>query len=205
MIKTDSLKKKSGNESTALFSNGEEIIFSTEELCAFHIREGREYSETEYEELINKVMIQRAKLKVMPYVIYTKRTEKQVCEKIVAEGFASEVAALLVEELKEKEYISDKDYVLSYLKKTGDKGDSRQKIFFDLKNKGVAASLVEEVLAEMDFDDYKQAEIALNKKLRTGGKKDYNKLSGFLLRKGFSGAIVRKVLQEFQIGRNEEY
>ena len=76
MIRTENIKKLSGNESTACFSNGENYTFSTEELCAFHIREGREYTQEEYETLIHNVTVQRAKLIVMPYVIYTKRTEK---------------------------------------------------------------------------------------------------------------------------------
>jgi len=205
MIRTENIKKLSGNESTACFSNGENYTFSTEELCAFHIREGREYTQEEYETLIHNVTVQRAKLIVMPYVIYTKRTEKQVYDKIKSSGYSEEVASALTEELKEKEYIDDRDYCRKYIKKSLDKGDSIQKMLYDLKEKGVSLSVAEEVMQEFSPEDVDQARILLNKKLRTGGKKDYNKLAGYLLRKGFPGGIVRKVLQESDIGRNEEY
>lgn len=208
MIKTETLKKISDGRSTAYFSNGEIIEFSIEELCAFHIREGREYSLEEYEALIHNVMCQRAKSVVMPYVVYTKRTEKQVYDKIKDSGFTDEVAVSLVSELKEKEYISDKDYCRSFIKKTLEKGESKQKILWELKNKGVSVNVAEEVYKEFSPDELNQAIKSLNKKLRTGGKKDYNKLYGFLQRKGFSAGIARKALQEIDVKRNvgnEEY
>lgn len=205
MIKTERLIKNSGEESTAYFSNGEELTFSAEELCAFHIRESREYSQEEYEELILKVMCQRAKTKVMPYVIFSKKTEKQVYDKIIENGFSEQVAETLTEELADKGYIDDREYCRSYMKKALDKGLSTQKIVWDLRSKGVNQACAEEILQDFSPDEVAFAKNALNKKLRTGGEKDYNKLYGFLVRKGFSGEISRKVLQESGIGKDEEY
>ncbi len=208
MIKTETLKKISGGRSTAYFSNGENIEFSIEELCAFHIREGREYEEEEYLSLVANVMCQRAKTIVMPYVVYTRRTEKQVYDKIKEAGFSSDIAKSLCVELTEKEYINDKEYTKSFVKKSVEKGASRQKIFYDLKAKGVAATVIEEVLDELLVDELSQAIFSLNKKLRTGGQKDYNKLYAFLVRKGFSPGTARKALQEFNVSgnvSNEEY
>ncbi len=205
MITTETLKKNSGLDSTAYFSNGDELTLSVEELCAFHIREGRKYSQEEYEQLILKIMCQRAKSKIMPYVVFTKRTEKQIYDKITENGFSVDVAEVLTEELKEKEYIDDREYSRSYIKKSIAKGLSKQKIIWDLKNKGVSQIIAEEILQEISPDELALAENALNKKLRTGGKKDYNKLYAFLMRKGFTGEIARKVLQESGIERDEKY
>ena len=69
----------------------------------------------------------------------------------------------------------------------------------ELRQKGVGEAVIEEVLNEFSADDTNAARTLLNKKLRTGGEKDYNKLYSFLMRKGFSGETVRKVLQETEI------
>ena len=94
------------------------------------------------------------------------------------------------------------------VKKSVEKGASKQKILYDLKAKGVSATITQEVLDELSVDELSQAINSLNKKLRTGGQKDYNKLYGFLVRKGFSPGTARKALQEFDLSgnvSNEEY
>lgn len=200
MIRVDRLTEASEGLCTVFFSNGEEQVFSEEELCAFHIISDRVYTEEQYRDLIDSVFCQRAKEKVMPYVLFSRRTEKQVFDKIISLGFPASAAEALVRELTDKEYLNDRAYCRSYVKKAAEKkGYSRNRIRLELKQKGLSDALIEEAFEELSFEDTDAARMVLNKKLRTAGERDYNKLCVFLMRKGFSGDTARKVIQETEI------
>ncbi len=197
MIVVEQIKEGSSGQCTVIFDNGEEFEFSREELCAFHITLRKEYSEDKLAAVIDKVMCERAKEKAMRYVTFSKKTGRQVFDKIVNLGFQEHIAELLVQELTEKEYINDREYCRSYLRQaTGTKAYSICRIRMELRQRGVDETVIEEALNEFCVDDINSARTLLNKKLRAGSERDYNKLYSFLMRKGFSGETVRKVLQE---------
>lgn len=196
MICVEQIQACSSGQHTVTFSNGEAFTFSAEELCAFHICVQKEYSEEQFASLIDKVLCERAKGKIMRFVTFSRKTGGQVFEKIIGLGFPEHIAQQLVQELTEKGYLDDREYCCSYLKAAAAKGYSRSRIQMELRHKGVDETVLREILAEFPADDISSARKVLNKKLRTGGERDYNKLYAFLMRKGFSGETVRKVLQE---------
>ncbi len=196
MISVAQIQERSTGQHTVVFSNGEAFDFSAEELCAFHIRLQKEYSEEQLAALIDKAQCERAKGKIMRFVTFSPKTGRQVFEKIVSLGFPEHVAQQLVQELTEKAYIDDREYCRSYLRAAGAKSYSQNRIRAEFRQKGVDETVIREILEEFSVDDISSARKILNKKLRTGGERDYNKLYAFLMRKGFSGETVRKVLQE---------
>ena len=199
MVHVEQMQEGSSGQHTVIFDNGETFEFSAEELCAFHVGLQKEYTEEEFADLLDKVLCERAKGKVMGYVAFSKKTGRQVFEKIVSLGFSDRIAELLVQELTEKGYIDDRAYCCAYVRQaTGSKAYSVSRIQMELRQKGVPESVIEEILEEFSVDDTAAARQALNKKLRTGGERDYNKLYAFLMRKGFSSETVRKVLQEIE-------
>lgn len=200
MIRVEQMQEGSSGRCTVIFDNGEEFEFSKEELCAFHISPQKTYSENQLAAILDKVTCERAKEKVIRYVTFSKKTGRQVFDKIVNLGFETDIAEQLVQELTEKEYIDDREYCRSYVRQAiGTKAYSINRIKMELRQKGVGEAVIEEVLNEFSADDTNAARTLLNKKLRAGGEKDYNKLYSFLMRKGFSGETVRKVLQETEI------
>ena len=206
MIRTDKVDLKSTEECTAHFSNGQDMTFTYEELCAFHIREGREYEDGDFADLMITVQCERAKTRVMPFVVFKKRTKAQVRERVLEAGFDQEVADSLTDELEAKGYIDDREFCRSFIRDSLErKGASVRKTLWDLESKGIARRLAEEMLAESGADDNAAAAGALEKKLRSGAPKDYNKLYAFLTRRGFSGAVADKVLRESGIERFKEY
>lgn len=197
MIIVERIQKGSSGKHTVIFNNGETKEFSEEELCAFHISPNREYSEEQFAAVMDKVLCERAKGQIMPYITFSKKTGRQIFEKILYLGFPERIAEQLVQELTEKAYIDDRAYCRSYVKQaSGAKSYSLSRIKLELRHRGVDDTVIEEVLQEFSVDDVSSARKLLNKKLRTAGKRDYNKLYSFLMRKGFSGETVRKVLQE---------
>ncbi len=197
MIIVERIQEGSSGKHTVIFSNGEAMEFSEEELCAFHISPNREYSEEQFAAVMDKVLCERAKGQIMRYVTFSKKTGRQVFEKILYLGFPEGIAEQLVQELTEKAYIDDREYCRSYVKQaSGAKNYSLSRIKLELRYRGVDDTVIEEVLQEFSVDDVSSARKLLNKKLRRAGERDYNKLYSFLMRKGFSGETVRKVLQE---------
>lgn len=206
MIFVSEINKKTKNESTAHFSNGLVMDFTPEELCAFHIYEGRDFEDDKFEKVISKVWTERAKAKVIASVLYSPKTAKQVRDKVLHEGFSFDVAEKLTEELKEKGYINDAVYAEKYIARAiKSKPDSIAKIKATLMGKGISAEDISKAMENLEPDDSEMAVRVLEKKLHRSGDKDYNKLCGFLSRKGFSSGAVRHALDHFNIERKNEY
>lgn len=206
MILVSAVNKKSKDECTAHFSNGMVMNFTAEELCAFHIKEGREFEEPKFEQVISKVWTERAKAKVMASVLYSPKTSKQVRDKILKEGFDEAVADKLVDELVQKGYVDDEAYAERYIKRAvKSKPNSVLKITADLRGKGISGEIISKAFKNLAPDEDEMALRALEKKLHQSRDKDYNKLCGFLLRKGFPAGAVRKALEHFGIEKNNEY
>lgn len=206
MILVSAVNKKSKDECTAHFSNGMVMNFTAEELCAFHIKEGREFEEPKFEQVISKVWTERAKAKVMASVLYSPKTSKQVRDKIQKEGFDEAVADKLVDELVQKGYVDDEAYAERYIKRAvKSKPNSVLKITADLRGKGIPGEIISKAFKNLAPDEDEMALRALEKKLHQSRDKDYNKLCGFLLRKGFPAGAVRKALEHFGIEKNNEY
>ena len=206
MILVSAVNKKSKDECTAHFSNGMVMNFTAEELCAFHIKEGREFEEPKFEQVISKVWTERAKAKVMSSVLYSPKTSKQVKDKILKEGFNENVADKLVDELTEKGYIDDEAYAERFIKKAiKSKPNSVMKITADLRGKGISGEVISRAIKNLTPDEDEMALRALEKKLHQSRDKDYNKLYGFLSRKGFPSGAARKALEHFGIEKDNEY
>ena len=195
-----------GTECTAHFSNGTVMDFTTEELCSFHIYEGREYEDDAFGEIISKVLTERAKAKVIGSVLYSPKTSGQVRDRILREGFSTETADALVEELVQKGYINDYAYAEGIIRKAiKSKPESILKITVDLKNKGISDEIIREAIKNNELDEEELATRALEKKLRTSREKEYNKLYSFLMRKGFTADAVRKAMKNCNVEKNNEY
>ena len=92
------------------FDSGETFGFSAEELCAFHIDEGKYFCEETWAEVYHRILCERAKGKVMSFVTFSRKTGGQVFDRVVSLGFSEAVAESLVTELAEKGYIDDLSY-----------------------------------------------------------------------------------------------
>lgn len=132
------------------------------------------------------------------------RTEKEIIQKMKLKGYEEDTIQGVIKKLTELGYINDEVFAEMYTEdkqKLGKLGGNRIKQ--ELMQKGVSREIAQKVVEERTDKDeeYETAlEIGTRKYEQTYHKdekrKAYQKLSAFLVRKGYSFDIVSRVVKE---------
>ncbi len=142
--------------------------------------------------------------KLMKYVLFKKRTRKEVKEKCRILNYEEDYTEDVLNYLEENDYINDEVYTQKYLadvKKL--KTVSITEIKQDLLRRGVEESIIEKYLNE-DLQEFElqNAMKLIQKKSRT---MEIPKIKRFLQNKGYSYDIIRKAIDNCsEIEDNEE-
>lgn len=125
--------------------------------------------------------------KLMKYVIFKRRTEKEVRQKCQKLQYTEEYIEEIIEYLMENNYINDKLYVEKYIQNTIRlKTSSVYEIKIDLIRRGVNEEHIEEYLNKkiLELEEYeKESAIKLAKKKSTNA--EIEKIKKYLMSKGY--------------------
>ncbi len=146
----------------------------------------------------------KARLRAVHLLEYRDRTEKEMRRKLQQGGYPAEVIEETMEYLRSYGYIDDKRYAARYLgSRLEQKG--RRRLFQELQQKGITASVIQEAWEELCLDgeahEDEKEQIGRLAERKTGRRKnlspkEYQRLTGFLARRGFSWEDISCVFQE---------
>ena len=111
-----------------------------------------------------------------------------------SDDFCEIIIEDIIEDLKEKNWLSDERLVSTYLNSKGNLyGEKR--IWFELKKIGIDHQVIEKILQTFEFCDHEKAEILLGKKFKGQATsiKEKVKRRDYLMRRGFSCSISNKL------------
>lgn len=171
------------------------------ELRQYHIREGEELSEQDYEEITKKLLPKRAKLRAMNLLKSRPYTEHDLRQKLSLNGYPAEVLEEAIAYVRSYHYLDDRQYALDYIayrKET----KTFQQLKQSLLQKGVTGELITECYEELVGGEKKALEEEQILKFLL--KKNYcaesctyeekQRLMAALYRKGFSSDAIHHAL-----------
>ena len=137
----------------------------------------------------------KAKTKVMNYIMYKKRTEYEVknkFSKILEENLLNDI----IEYVKEAGYLSDTEYIkraVSEFKMINNL--SRKEISYKLYSKGIARDLIEDYFSEHS-EDLHEYELASAKKIaiKKANTMDEEEIKNYLRKKGYREDIIKEAI-----------
>ena len=141
----------------------------------------------------------REKTKVLKYVIYKKRTEREIRLKFkstIEENLLEDI----IEDLKENGYISDKAYVQRAVNEyMALKNLSIKELKYKLSAKGISSSDIEDYISnnyeELEEYEKKSAEnIALKKSVNM----DEDEIRTYLMKKGYREENIREAMENLE-------
>ena len=169
------------------------------ELFRYRIQEDGELSEEVYQEIREKVVLKRAKLRAMHLLNGMDRTESQLRTKLLNGDYPADIVDEAIAYVKSFGYINDESYIRRFIESKRN-SKSKKEIYALLMKKGVDMERVREILSE-----YYSAEDSLNAIRDLLRKKRYDpksatdqemrKIYGYLARKGFGYEDIRQVIQ----------
>ena len=157
------------------------------------------------QDYIDNVLRAEEQLKVTNHALnllsFRQRSSKEIYTALKRKGYEDSYIEVTIRYLELNKYIDDRAFAISFIndKRNLNKYGSNR-IKYELYNKGISKEIIEETLDVNTDDEYMIALEVANKKIATYKGQDnnsvYNKLGGFLQRKGYSYDLVSKVLRE---------
>ncbi len=168
------------------------------ELLQYHINEGESISEETVSEILEKVLVKRAKLRALHLMNVMDRTEKGLRQKLRDNHYPEEVIEKAITYVKSYGYVEDERYANQFIQNRKLK-KSRRELECEMLKKGLSRDVVSCML-ETQYDKEDEVEtvrrIAEKKGYREGMEDvEKKKIFDFLVRKGFSYDTIRQVLQ----------
>ena len=171
------------------------------ELRLYHVAEGREIDEKDYEEIMCVVLPKRAKLRAMNLLQKRSYTEKQLTDKLKEGCYPQKIVEEAIAYVKSFRYIDDLQYATDYIT-CYEERKSLKKIEMELLQRGISKAILKKALEDWEENGGKQDESSmikelLEKKHYTGDCdiKEKRRIYAFLLRKGYSPERVQEAMR----------
>ncbi|WP_040212038.1 recombination regulator RecX [Clostridium polynesiense] len=178
------------------FSCHTEIVFK------HNLSEGREVDIKYLEDIVKEDNFLKAKSAAFKIIEKSYKTEKEIEDKLILKGFDKETVEKIKALLKEYDFMNDEKYVKAFIKDNLKK-QGKRKMLYSLSNKGVEEGIIKKELDKIqkkDLEKYAE-EIAYKKysqlKKRESDKwKLANKLTSFMLSKGYEYEMVKDIVKK---------
>ncbi len=175
-----------------------QFAFSLNALEAAKLRHGQTVTEEDLTQLQERDMVAQAVDKGAVLLSYRPRSVQEVRQQLQRKGFSPSVIEQAIARLQALRYLDDEAFARFWVEsRANHKQLSQRALRYELKKKGIADDVIDEVLrAADDTESALQAAAAYARKLRGHAPQHFKeKLEQFLQRRGFSYSESRHATQ----------
>ena len=163
----------------------------------YRLKEGLEIDRERLEFLRTETERESACEKGVKYVSKTQKTEKEMRDHLYSKGFEKDAVEYAIKKLKQYDYINDELYAKNFVRYKS-KTDGKKKIEYELKTKGISPKIINDTLADFDFDDGVVRSLAEKYlKGKTRDIKTKQKAYRYLASRGFSSSEILSAISPF--------
>ena len=139
----------------------------------------------------------KAKTKVMNYIMYKKRTEYEVKNKF-SKTLEENLLDDIIEYVKEAGYLSDTEYIKRAISEFQALNNmSRKEIKYKLYSKGIENGLIEDYFSDkIDELYYYELKSAKNIFIKKQSTMDEDEIKNYLRKKGYREEIIKKAIED---------
>ena len=177
------------------------FVLYKDELKRFGIKQGEDLAQENYEKIQNEVLLKRAKKRAMHLLEDMDRTESALREKLKAGQYPENAISGAIEYVRSFRYLDDARYAENFVVSRKDT-KSKREIKALLSQKGVSDDLIclafEQCYSE-DSEEEAIRRILRKKKVdpERMEEQEYQKILGYLARKGFRYEVIRHVISDY--------
>lgn len=198
---TDIQKQKRNRTRVSIFIDGEFVCGLDEiAVATARLKIGDEITADELKSVMEKSELNSAFERAVGYLSIAPRAKKEIYKYLLDKGYDKAVIMQTIDKLVAYHYIDDYLYAQTYIKSKSKKYGSFR-ISAELKQKGIAQSVIDELLDDAPEDNI--TDIA-QKYIKSHKPADKQKLKRFLAGRGFSwdsiNAVVAQLSSEFDGG-----
>lgn len=192
-------QKKSGRVNVYL--DGEFAFgIDLDNLVRFGIKVEKEFTTEEINKIIHEAEFQKTFIKLLNYSTLRPRSEKELFDWLKRKKVPEKIYKRLFDRLKRLELLNDEKFAQWWVEQRLEfKKKSIKELKYELLQKGIDKNIIENVISSVDIDELKLAIYQYNKSKYKWNKFDsrvkIEKVSAFLVRKGFNWDIIQNVIK----------
>lgn len=180
------------------FNDGEILKISEGTFTHFYLYKDKSISLDEYQEIINYENLNKARTYALNLLSKSYYTEKEVRSRLIEKKHVSyKDANLIIDYLKEHNFIDDQKYLIEYVETLHYKNYGKNKILQKCFEEGFKKEEIDKLIFE-DEEEIKKAEVQIMKYFSLKNK-NYQKLKengyAFLINQGFDFEICASVIK----------
>jgi regulatory protein len=192
-------RQKNNQERVNVYLDGE-FAFGLNEMDAVLLRKGQQLTDSEIDELRQKDAVTKAFDAAAQLLSYRPRSMQEIRQRLLKKSFNDVVVDAAIEKLQRSGYLDDRAFARFWIEdRNRFKPRGRRALSYELRNKGIADSLIRELLDEM-VDESDGAYEAAQKRVRSMRGKTQRefkqKIGAFLQRRGFGYDAVNNALNQ---------
>jgi regulatory protein len=177
-----------------------EYTFGLARILIAWLRVGQELEETKITELQQQDKHEKAYAAALRLLSYRSRSENEIRYKLNRKGYESEEINLVLDRLRTAGLVSDGDFGRIWVENRSTfRPRSQRLLAFELRKKGLADEVIQEALKDSEPDEVLAYQAALRQVRKLSGLewlKFRERLSSFLLRRGFNYETVKTAVQQ---------
>ena len=194
-------KNKKNKDRLSVYIDGRfSFTISEEDYISLNLYDKTEINEETVEYIKDTLNFREAKSRAVRYLSLKLRTEREVREKLLNEGYDPDCTAKVIDELKAIGYINNKLYAQKYIfDRSKLKPLSKRMMRLELLSRGIPEETADEVLADWKVEDSVVAESLLKRKFGKydmSDEKTLRKAYMFLVHRGFSRETIKEALND---------
>lgn len=200
MIVTDIKQQVKRQDRYSIFVN-EKYAFSLSEgeLMNSGLRIGREYSQAELDELVQRAVLDKAYMRSLDLLARRARSEWELRDYLKRKDYDEPVIQATMERLEKAGYVDDFTFAKAWIENRHLlKNISQRKLWQELKQKRIADDVITQALEEDETDELATLRQLVEKKRQQSRYQDHDKLLAFLMRQGYGYDDVRTVMAELE-------
>lgn len=164
------------------------------------LKVGQELPEGKVEDIVKKAKFQEIYDKILKFGSLRPRSEKEYRDWLKKHKVHESLHDELFNRLKRLDFLNDRKFATWWVdQRMQFKFKSKRELIRELRLKGISKDIIEGVLSEEQIDEVALANRLLEKKKYMWEKLDdfsaHKKMAEYLLRKGFSWDVIRKVIK----------
>lgn len=183
------------------------FVLYKRELHKYRIESGQELKESTYSEILETVLMPRARERALYLITSHDRTEHEIKVKLREGGYPQEAIDAAAAFLREYGYVDDMEYGKRYVEIYGQRR-SRRRVEEDLMRKGFHSRQIEELLRDGQVPEQEQVRTYLEKRgydRESCAPETKRKLRMALLRRGYSFEAVDDGLENAEFFMNRVF
>ena len=190
----------------AMLEDGSILRVGQQEIADFALYAGRELTEEEAAALTSGLRSRQMRERALELLSRKPQSRRELTRKLNEWGAGPEEADAVCDRMEELGYLNEAAYAARIVEVYSARGFGEKKLRDELYRRGVPREEWDEALARVE-DSTQAIDDFLQKKLTgwTGDRKQLQKVTAALARRGFSWSDIRDALARYETGIDIEY